>query len=51
MDATYDDYRAIDGVKRAHMIRQTTAQFSATLRLSEVKHNVALDDAIFRKPG
>jgi hypothetical protein len=51
VDATYDDYRVVDGVKRAHTIRQTTAQFSATLRLSEVIHNIALDDAIFRKPG
>ena len=51
VEASYDDYRPIDGIKRAHTIRQTTADFTAVLRFSEIKHNVPLDDAIFRKPA
>jgi hypothetical protein len=51
VDMTFDDYKAIDGVKRAHTIKQVTPQFTAVMKVTEVKHNVALDDAIFRKPS
>lgn len=46
-----EDYRAIDGVKVAHVMRQVTSMFTMTMRLSEVKHNVTLDDKMFKKPG
>ena len=51
IDSTFDDYRAVDGVKRAYLIRQANPQFTAVLKITEIKHNVALDDAIFRKPS
>jgi hypothetical protein len=51
IDTTFEDYRPIDGVKRAHLIRQANPQFAAVLRITEIKHNVALDDGIFRKPS
>lgn len=46
-----EDYRAIDGVKVAHTMRQVTSMFSMVMRLVEVKHNVTLDDKMFKKPG
>jgi hypothetical protein len=51
VDVYIDEYREVDGVKEAVTIRQVTPMFSLIVRLSEIKHNVALDDAIFKKPG
>lgn len=51
MQSYLDDYRVIDGVKVAHTLRQVTSMFTMTMRLSEVKHNVTLDDKMFKKPG
>lgn len=43
-DATYfEDYREVDGVKLPFVTRTA----AATIRLREVKHNVAIDDASF----
>lgn len=50
IDVFLEDYRDVDGVKTAHLIRQVTTQFTMLVRLNEVKFNVPLDDAIFRKP-
>ena len=46
-----EDYRVVDGVKVAHTMRQVTPMFTMTMRLTEVKHNVTLDDKMFKKPG
>ncbi len=51
VDVTLDDYRVVDGVKRAFTIRQSTSMFSAVIQLTEIKHNPAIDDAVFKKPG
>jgi hypothetical protein len=51
VDISFDDYRAVEGIKRAHTIRQKTPQYTAVVRLTEIKHNAPVDDAIFRKPG
>jgi hypothetical protein len=51
VDVTFDDYRAVDGVQRAHLIRQVAPQVTAVIRITEFKHNVPIDDAIFRKPS
>jgi hypothetical protein len=51
VQAFLEDYRAIDGVKVAHVLRQVTPMFTMTMRLTEVKHNVTLDDKMFKKPG
>jgi hypothetical protein len=51
IDATLEDYRPVDGVKRPFVIRQVTPQFKAVIRFTEIKHNVAFDDAIFKKPS
>jgi hypothetical protein len=51
IDAFMEDYRVVDGVKQPFLVRQITPTFSAVIRITEIKHNVAVDDAMFRKPG
>jgi hypothetical protein len=51
IQAYLEDYRVVDGVKVAHTLRQVTPMFTMTMRLTEVKHNVTLDDKMFKKPG
>ncbi|HYV06489.1 MAG TPA: hypothetical protein VFB82_17975 [Blastocatellia bacterium] len=46
-----EDYKAVDGVKVAHTIRQVTSAFTIIIKLEEVKHNVPVDDAKFNKPA
>lgn len=51
VDIFAEDFRVVDGVKLPFTIRQVTPLFTMVVKLSEIKHNVALDDAIFKKPG
>ena len=46
-----DDYREIDGLKVPFKVRFAFESFDFTLKLDEWKHNVSIDDAVFRKPG
>lgn len=45
------DYREIEGVKMPFSIKQVTPVFSAEIKLTECKVNVAIDDAKFAKPA
>src|SRR5262245_27806587 len=45
-----DDFREIDGVKEPFMVRFAFESFDFTIKLDELKHNVQIDDAIFKKP-
>jgi hypothetical protein len=49
VEVTFEDYRPVDGVQHAFTIRQATSLFSAVIQLSEIKHNVPVDDAVFKK--
>jgi len=51
IDVFLEDYRDVDGVKTPFTIRQVTPMLTLIFKVSEVKFNVALDDAIFKKPG
>jgi hypothetical protein len=51
VEVTLDDYREVDGVKIPFTARQETSMGSAVIKLTEVKHNVAIDDAKFNKPS
>ena len=46
-----EDYREVDGVKIPFTIRQTNPAVSFTIKITEVKHNVPVDDAKFNKPA
>jgi len=51
IDSTFDDYREVDGVKLPFLIHQSFGEFSFTIKLTEVKHNVPIEDAKFDKPA
>jgi len=50
VDTTLEDYREVDGVKLPFVIHQSLPEFSFVIRLTEVKHNVPIEDAKFDKP-
>jgi zinc protease len=45
-----DDYRDVDGVKLPFTSRQTNGDTTYTMTISEVHHNVELEDSDFAKP-
>ncbi len=53
--ARMSDFRAIDGVQYPHLLKcdleMNEQKFEFTIKLAEVKHNVAVEDAVFAKPG
>lgn len=50
IDSRLGDYREVDGVKLPFEIHQVRSDFSFTIKLTEVKHNVPIDDAKFEMP-
>jgi hypothetical protein len=50
IDTRLSDYREVDGVKLPFVINQVRSDFSFTIKLTEVKHNVPIEDAKFEKP-
>lgn len=46
-----DSYAVVDGVKIPSLYREVYEQFTLTFRIFEVKHNVPIDDALFRDPN
>ncbi len=46
----FDNYATVDGVKVPALFRQVFTQFTITFRVTEVKHNVPIDDALFANP-
>ncbi len=46
----FEDYREIDGVKLPFTMRRQTPDYTLTFKFTDVKHNVAVDDAQFTKP-
>ena len=46
-ESFYDDYRPIDGIKQPHTLRQVTSRFTSVIRITEMKHNVPVEDKIF----
>jgi hypothetical protein len=50
VDVYLEDYREVDGVKIPFTIKQNSDAISFVIKLTEVKHNVAIEDAKFNKP-
>lgn len=46
-----DRYDVVDGVKVPTVFRQVFTHYTLTYRIIEVKHNVPIDDALFRDPN
>jgi hypothetical protein len=40
----------VDGVKVPALFRQITAEYTLTFRVTEVKHNVPINDVLFESP-
>jgi hypothetical protein len=51
VDDYLEDVREVEGIKQPFVVRQVTQQFTIVFRLSEIKYNVPLDDAMFKRPG
>jgi tetratricopeptide (TPR) repeat protein len=50
LEIYFDDWRELDGVKCPFSITQSSSGLTLKVTLQEVKHNVAVDDALFEKP-
>jgi hypothetical protein len=46
-----NDYREVDGVKVPLNVRFAFESFDFTIKIGDLKHNVFIDDAVFKKPG
>ena len=51
IETTLGDYRDVDGVKLPFLIHSNVGEFAFTIKLTDIKHNVAIDDAKFDKPA
>jgi hypothetical protein len=51
LETFLEDYKEVDGVKMPFTIRINNPAISFTIKLSEVKHNVPVDDSKFVKPA
>ncbi len=46
-----EDYKVVDGVKLSHTMRMVNPMFSATMKITEIKNGVAIEDTKFAKPS
>src|SRR6185295_3576471 len=46
----YGDWHEIDGIKLPFSITQSMGQMTLVFTVEDVKHNVAVEDAVFRRP-
>ncbi len=51
IQADLADYRELDGVRLPFSVRQSSAETDFTIQITEVHHNISLDDAQFSKPA
>ena len=51
LQAHFEDYKEVDGIKLPFTIRRSRPDFSFTYKFDEIKHNVPIDDAKFDKPA
>ena len=49
VETYFEDYREVDGIKLPFAIRQPADKYTYTV--TEVKHNIPIDDAKFKSPG
>lgn len=47
----YDSYATVDGVKVPALFRQVYTSFTLTFRVTQVRHNVPIEDALFADPN
>jgi outer membrane lipoprotein-sorting protein len=47
----FSDFREVDGIKLPYSVRSSTSVQVVTATLSDVKHNVEIDDSSFVRPA
>jgi len=47
----FEDYREVDGIKLPFLVHQQSGGTALTMRVSEVQHNLPMDDSQFAKPA
>ena len=47
----FDDYKDVGGVMIPHSLRQVTPMFAITMKFTEIKSNVEIDEEKFNKPS
>ena len=47
----FEDYKEVDGVKIPFTLKQNSDAISFVIKLTEIKHNVPIEDAKFNKPS
>jgi zinc protease len=47
----FSDYREVDGVKLPFVVRRGSDDFTMTITLAEIRHNVPVPDSLFKKPA
>ena len=47
----FDDYKDVGGVMIPHSLRQITPMFAITMKFTEIKSNVEIDEGKFNKPS
>ena len=50
-ESTFEDYKMVDGVNISHTMKQTTPAFAITIKIEEIKSNVAIENTKFGKPA
>lgn len=50
VDIYLEDYKEVDGIKIPFTVKQNSDAISFVIKLTEVKHNVPIEDAKFNKP-
>jgi zinc protease len=46
----FRDFREVDGIKLPYTVHQESPSSTFTIKFTEIRHNEAIDDAIFSKP-
>ncbi|MBO0862845.1 MAG: hypothetical protein J2P21_30980 [Chloracidobacterium sp.] len=46
-----DDYKDVDGVKIPCTIKKINSMMTLVIKITEIKTNLDIDDAIFNKPS
>jgi len=47
----FNDFREVDGIKLPYTVHQESPSSTFTIKFTEIRHNEAIDDAMFSKPA
>jgi len=50
VENVFEDFRDVDGVKRAFTVRQTSPDFDYVIKFTEIRSNAPIEDSKFEKP-